>query len=109
MQNSDFFISFAIGVGGVQTLAIIGHTDCGMAKLTQLEEQFTQGLAEKGGWKIEAASNHYFNAAPNFNISNEVEFVLSETQRLRQAYPAVQVAPLIYKVEDHHLYLIDEQ
>jgi carbonic anhydrase len=40
-----------------------------------------------------------------FEIGDETEFVLAEAQRLRRRYPAIPVAPMIYKVEDNRLYL----
>jgi carbonic anhydrase len=43
-----------------------------------------------------------------FEIGNEIDFVLSEAKRLRTRYPKVQVAPLLYKVEDNLLYQINE-
>ncbi len=43
-----------------------------------------------------------------FEINNEIDFTLSETQRLRQRYPKVQIAPMYYKVEDNLLYMIKE-
>ncbi len=46
--------------------------------------------------------------APMFEIGNEVDFVLSEAKRLRLRYPKIQVAPLIYRVEDNRLYLVNE-
>ena len=46
--------------------------------------------------------------APIFEIGNEVDFVLSEAKRLRLIYPKILVAPLIYRVEDNLLYLVNE-
>ena len=43
-----------------------------------------------------------------FEIGNEIDFIVSETKRLRNRYPKIQVAPLIYRVEDNMLYLIGE-
>jgi carbonic anhydrase len=34
--------------------------------------------------------------------------VIAESARLRARYPAVSVAPLIYRVEDGRLYLVRE-
>ena len=42
-------------------------------------------------------------------VSNEKEFVLSETLRLRQRYPKITIAPLYYLVDDNQLYFIDEE
>jgi carbonic anhydrase len=43
-----------------------------------------------------------------FEIGNEADFILSEAKRLRLEYPKILVAPLIYKVEDNLLYLLNE-
>ncbi len=43
-----------------------------------------------------------------FEIGNEVEFIRSETKRLRNRYPKIIVCPMMYKVEDNRLYLIPE-
>jgi carbonic anhydrase len=37
-----------------------------------------------------------------------MDFTVSEAKRLRLRYPAILVAPMIYKVEDKRLYLLDE-
>jgi len=44
-----------------------------------------------------------------FEIGNEVDFIVSEVQRLRLRYPGILIAPLLYKVEDNLLYLINEE
>ena len=44
-----------------------------------------------------------------YDIGNEVDFVLSEAKRLRLRYPKVLVVPMIYKIEDNRLYLIEEK
>ena len=50
VEDSLFDISFAIAVGGVQAVAVIGHTDCRMVGLEASEERFVKGLSERGGW-----------------------------------------------------------
>jgi carbonic anhydrase len=44
-----------------------------------------------------------------FEINNEVDFILSETARLRLRYPKIVIAPMYYKVEDNLLYMIREE
>lgn len=44
LQNSDFKISYAIAIGGVNAVALIGHTQCGMVNLLAKKEQFVRGL-----------------------------------------------------------------
>lgn len=43
-----------------------------------------------------------------FEIGNEMDFVLSEAKRLRNRYPKVKIAPLMYLIENNKLNLIKE-
>jgi carbonic anhydrase len=108
LQYSEFKVSYAVAVGGVQSIVLIGHNQCGMVHLVDRREQFIQGLVDNGGWGRERAEEHFSHYAPMFEIGNEVDFVLSEARRLRGRYPRVQVAPLIYLVEDNRLYMVRE-
>ncbi len=108
LRYSEFKVSFAIAIGGVRAVALIGHTHCGMVNLMSRREQFIDGLVQNAGWDREWAEQHFAQFAPMFEIGNEVDFVLSETARLRTRYPRIQVAPMIYRVEDHLLYLVSE-
>ncbi|MBZ0275918.1 MAG: carbonic anhydrase, partial [Anaerolineae bacterium] len=103
-----FKVSYAIAVGGVHTIALIGHNHCGMVNLVARQDQFVQGLVENAGWDAEKANEHFYHFAPMFEIENEVDFTLSEVNRLRLRYPKITVAPLLYLVEDNRLYLINE-
>ena len=104
MRDNEFRISYAIAVGGVRTIVLIAHTDCGMARLAQRRDQFIHGLMEAAGWDEARATRHFENSAPKFGIRDEVDFVLGEAERLRAIYPRITVVPLLYKVEDDLLY-----
>jgi carbonic anhydrase len=108
LRHSEFKVSYAIAVGGVKNIALIGHNNCGMVNLVARKEIFISGLVENAGWEKEKAEQHFNQFAPMFEIENEIDFILSETQRLRARYPKVQVAPLLYIVEDNLLYQIKE-
>ncbi len=108
LRYSEFKVSFAIAVGGVKHIALIAHSNCGMVNLMSKKNQFIEKLSENGGWTIEQAEEHFNNYAPMFEINNEIDFILSETARLRLRYPKVQIAPMYYKLEDNLLYLIKE-
>ena len=108
LRYSEFKVSFAIAVGGVKHIALLAHSNCGMVNLISKKKQFIEKLSENGGWTIEQAEEHFNNYAPMFEINNEIDFALSETKRLRQRYPKVQIAPMYYKVEDNLLYMIKE-
>ncbi|PIQ81780.1 MAG: carbonic anhydrase [Candidatus Omnitrophica bacterium CG11_big_fil_rev_8_21_14_0_20_64_10] len=109
LRASEFKVSYAIAVGEVQAIALIGHTQCGMVNLVSRKERFVEGLVKRAGWDPKAAEEHFFHYAPMFEIGSEVDFVLSETKRLARRYPKILAAPLIYKVEDNRLYAIMEK
>jgi carbonic anhydrase len=109
LRHSEFKVSYAIAVGGIRCIALIGHTQCGMVNLIAQKEQFIQGLVDDAGWLPQAAEEHFFHFAPMFEIGNEVDFILSEVKRLRLLYPRIMVAPLMFRLEDNRLYLINEE
>ena len=109
LRYSEFKVSFAISVGGVKHIALIGHSNCGMVNLVSKKKIFIDNLAENGGWSKEQAEEHFNNYAPMFEIGNEIDFILSETLRLRLRYPKIIIAPMFYKVEDNLLYFIREK
>ncbi len=108
LRYSEFKVSYAIAVGGVKYIALMGHNNCGMVNLMARKEAFVQGLVETAGWDKEWANEHFMAFAPMFEIGNEVDFVLSEAKRLRLRYPKILVAPLLYRIEDNSLNLIKE-
>jgi carbonic anhydrase len=109
LRYSEFKVSYAIAVGNIQHIALIGHNNCGMVNLVSRKDQFINGLVEKAGWDKEWAEEHFMHFAPMFEIGNEIDFVISEAKRLRSRYPKIMVAPMFYKVEDNRLYLINEK
>lgn len=108
LRYSEFKVSYAIAVGNIRHIALIAHNNCGMVNLHSRKEEFINGLVDKAGWDKDWAVEHFTNFAPMFEIGNEIDFVVSEAQRLRLRYPKITVAPLFYKVESNRLYLIKE-
>jgi carbonic anhydrase len=107
LRDSAFEVSYAIAVGGVRTMALLGHTDCGMVNVTSRRADFVRGLQERGGWTADDASAHFEQYAPQYQIDNAVDFVCTEAERLHRLYPAVLVAPLFYEVASDRLAQID--
>jgi len=108
LRYSEFKVSYAIAIGNVKTIALMGHDRCGMVNLYSKKEQFIEGLVDNAGWDKEWAEDHFRHFAPMFEIGNEIDFVLSETKRLRTRYPKILVAPMFYKIDDNRLYLVKE-
>jgi carbonic anhydrase len=79
-----------------------------MVNLFARKETFINGLVESAGWNREWAEEHFMHFAPMFEIGNEVDFILSEAKRLRLRYPKIQIAPMMYLVENNQIYLIKE-
>ncbi len=103
LRDSSFEISYAVAVGGVSTIALLGHTDCGMVQVTKKRDAFVQGLVERAGWNPMAAGRHFDRFAHRYEIGDPVEFTVAEARRLRRIYPRLLVAPLLYTVDDDRL------
>lgn len=108
LRYSEFKVSYAVGIGKVKAIALIAHNQCGMVNLYSKKADFVAGLVENGGWEPQRAEEHFDQFAPFYEISNEVDFVLLEAQRMRTRYPNILVAPLFYQIEDNLLYQIQE-
>ena len=108
LRYSEFKVSYAIAVGGVSHIALIGHNNCGMVNLVSRKHSFVNGLVEKAGWDIERAADYFDLHASLFEIENEVDFISKETLRLRLNFPKITIAPMIYQVETNKLFLVKE-
>ena len=108
LRDSEFEVSYAIGVGGVATLALFAHTDCGMAHVTQKRADFVSGLVKRGGWTPDAAGAHFDRYAERYQIGDPVTFVCEEAQRLQRLYPPVLIVPMLYDVGTDRLMQVME-
>lgn len=108
LRYSEFKVSYAIGVGNVKHIALIGHNNCGMVNLVSRKNNFIDGLVNYAGWEREKAEEHFYHYAPMFEIGSETDFIISETKRLRLRYPKILIAPMFYMVEENRLYFIKE-
>jgi len=109
LRFSEFKVSYAIAVGHIRHIALIGHNNCGMVNIIARKSEFINGLIEIAGWEKDRAEDHFMHFAPMFEIGNETDFILSETKRLRLRYPKIQIAPMFYLVENNKLYFIKER
>lgn len=108
LRYSEFKVSYAISVGGIQHIALIGHNNCGMVNLHSKREQFIEGMIKNAGWDAQKAEEHFITYAPLFEIENETDFVVNEARRLREKYPEITIAPMFYDVNDNQLYFVHE-
>ena len=107
LRYAEFKVSYALAIGNLRHIAIIGHNNCGMVGLEDRKELFIQGLIS-AGWSREHAVEHFEEHAPKWEIGNEIDFAVSEAVRLRKTYPKITAAPMHYKVENNKIYLIEE-
>jgi carbonic anhydrase len=103
LRDSSFEISFAVGVGGVSAIALLGHTDCGMVHVTRRRDEFVDGLVERAGWDATKAARHFDRFAHRYEITDTIQFTVVEAKRLHRQYPRLLIAPLLYSVEDDRI------
>jgi len=70
LRYSEFKVSYAIGVGQVSHIALIGHNNCGMVNLISRKNEFINGLVNSAGWERDRAEEHFFHFAPMFEIGS---------------------------------------
>jgi len=103
LRDSEFEVSYAVAVGGVSTIALLAHTDCGMAHVSAKGARFVDGLVRRAGWTRADAEQHFADAASRYEIGDATQFIAAEAQRLRARYPKLLIAPFLYAVEDDTL------
>ena len=109
LRDSEFEVSYAVAVGGVDAIALLAHTDCGMAHVSAKRERFVNGLVSRAGWTRADAERHFEEAAGRYEIGDAAAFVAGEAQRLRERYPRLLVAPFLYAVESDRLAQVVEE
>jgi len=109
LRYSEFNVSYAIAVGGIQYIALIGHNDCGMVNLESRKELFVNGLSDNAGCDREWAEEHFMQSAPVFETGDETGFLIKEASRLRSRYPNITVVPMLFRIPEGRLYLVGEK
>ena len=103
LRDSEFEVAYAIAAGGVDTLALLAHTDRGMSHVLSKREPFIEGLVQGAGWTPESAAEHLDDDAHRHHLGDAVTFVVDEAARLRTLFPAVRAAALLYRVDSDRL------
>ena len=108
LKGKEFNIAYAIGVGQIKYMVIIGHDHCGMSNIGVHRDEFIEGMVQHAGWTKETATGYFDKEVENFDIGEETEFTLKEVNRLRKLYPGIVIAPLFYFLNDNSLSQIIE-
>ena len=103
LRHSDVDVAYAVSVGGVDTSALLPHTDCGMSEVMTKCELYIAGLVSRAGWTPESAAEHFDEYARSHHIGDAMEFVMGEATRIGELFPPVRVAPLMYRVVSDRL------
>lgn len=107
MSRCIFNMSYAIAVGSIRYIALIGHNDCGMCNLSQAKALFVEGLCQNAGWEKAKAEEHFLQNVPEHSIMEEASFVYNQAKMLSREYKGVSIVPMMYKIEDHLLYFVE--
>lgn len=101
--GSEFTVGFVLS-RGVNCLAMIGHNDCGMAKVDRQMGRIVDALVNQG-WGREAATDFVKDRANKYKMTDELDALESEYKRLRSLFRKLIVAPLFVSLYDSKMYL----
>jgi len=101
--GSEFSLAYVLS-RGVRHLALVGHNDCGMAKVSEHRPAMIEALAEQG-WNRERAEEFVGYHAMRYAIDDEMSSLEREYHRLKRLFKRVHIAPLMLCLEDSKLYL----
>lgn len=101
--GSEFSVGYVLSKG-VRYLLLIGHNDCGMAKVPQAAPEVIDAFVEQG-WSRTMAEEYVRKQGSLHAINNELEALREEYKRLRMVFPKLITAPLFICLYDSKLYL----
>ncbi len=105
MAGAVFAVALALSKG-VRYMALIAHNNCAMANTSEHREQFIDVLTKGFSWESDRAVEFFDSHSLSREIGNELDFVVEEADRIEKLFPGLKVVPLLFRVEDSHLYLI---
>jgi len=108
LKHIDFNIAYALSVTDINNMALIAHNNCGMVGLNTNKDKIISGLINRVGWDRKVAKDYFNNYAHEFEIKDEIDFILNETKRLRNIFLKINIAPLLYNIDDQLLYQVNE-
>ena len=103
LNGSEFSIAYTLAKG-VRHLALIGHNDCGMAKVAENKQLMIDALVEQGWYKDRAEDYVNVNAS-RYAISDELGALKNEYFRLRRLFQKLEIAPLFLSLANSKIYM----
>jgi carbonic anhydrase len=108
LGHNEFQVAYAVAVGGVKAIALIGHTDCGMVALEEKRERFIRGFTAQSDWNAAQAAQFFDRNAKDNTLCRESDILFEEAARYQSWFPRLPIAVLLYRVEDGLLYLLEQ-
>jgi hypothetical protein len=106
VRHNEFPLAYAVAMGRIAHVAIIGQTDGNMAELEGKKEAFVDGLVEIAGWDARDADWFFHKSRAKNEITEPASFAWAEAHRLAQSYPKVTFEPFLYDTAEGKLYYI---
>lgn len=101
--GSEFSLVYALS-RGVKHVALIGHNDCGMTKVSFHKAAMIKALIEQG-WDAERAEEFITMHAGRYHIEDEVDSLRKEFVRLKRLFKNVEIAPLFVSLSSNKLHI----
>lgn len=103
--GAEFTVGYALSKG-VKHAIVIGHNDCGMAKVPQAAPHVVASFVEQG-WSKEAAEEYVRRQGATHAINDELFALRDEYIRLKSYFKKMVIAPLFVCLHDNKLYIPD--
>ena len=107
MRDCELELALAVAAG-IEYMALIAHNKCLMSDPYAEEKKVVEALETRCGWKPDYAQAFFDEQSTARAISDPVQFLLVESQRITALFKALRVIPLIYCVDDDKLYLVNK-
>lgn len=101
--GSEFSIGYTLSKG-VNHMVMIGHNDCGMAKVEQAAPGVIDAFVNQG-WSRQAAEAYVQKQGARHAIKDEIDALKDEYVRLTKLFHKLTIAPLFVCLYDSKLYL----
>ena len=108
LKELEFQISYVVAVAGVRAVCLIGHDQCAMCSPREKRREFVEGLVKSGSRDRRKAEDHFDSQVSRFEVGDPAQFTRAQALHLKEKYPGVTVAPLMYLLKDRRLYQIDQ-
>lgn len=101
--GSEFSLAYTL-YRGIECVALIGHNDCGMTKVSEAKEGMKDALV-KHGWNELRAEEFIQYHAGRYGITDEIDSLEREYWRLKRLFPTLLIAPMFVCLADRKLYI----